>query len=304
MAVTAAMVKELREMTGAGMMDCKKALAATDGDMEKAVEFLREKGLAGAAKKAGRIAAEGIVATALSADEKKAVVVEVNAETDFVAKNAEFQNFVKVCADTVMQENPADLDTLLACKAAGTDMTVEALVRDKVLTIGENIKIRRFVRYEGVVATYIHGGGRIGVLVKFDTTPEIAAKEEFKAYAKDICMQVAAANPGYLNEASVPADVIEHERKILTEQVINEGKPAQIAEKIVNGKMGKYYKENCLVDQLFVKDGDYTVAKYTDKIGKDLGGKIEIVSFVRYEKGEGLEKKSDNFADEVASMIK
>ena len=168
-------------------------------------------------------------------------------------------------------------------------MTVEALVQDKVLTIGENIKIRRFVRYEGVVATYIHGGGRIGVLVKFDTTPEIAAKEEFKAYAKDICMQVAAANPSYLNEASVPADVIEHERKILTEQVINEGKPAQIAEKIVNGKMGKYYKENCLVDQLFVKDGDYTVAKYTDKIGKDLGGKIEIVSFVRYEKGEGLD---------------
>ena len=303
-AVTAAMVKELREMTGAGMMDCKKALAATDGDMEKAVEFLREKGLAGAAKKAGRIAAEGIVATAVAADEKKAVIVEVNAETDFVAKNAEFQNFVKICADTVMQENPADLDALLACKAAGTDMTVEALVQDKVLTIGENIKIRRFVRYEGVVATYIHGGGRIGVLVKFDTTPEIAAKEEFKAYAKDICMQVAAANPGYLNEASVPADVIEHERKILTEQVINEGKPAQIAEKIVNGKMGKYYKENCLVDQLFVKDGDYTVAKYTDKIGKDLGGKIEIVSFVRYEKGEGLEKKSDNFADEVASMIK
>ena len=199
MAVTAAMVKELREMTGAGMMDCKKALAATDGDMEKAVEFLREKGLAGAAKKAGRIAAEGIVATTAAADEKKAVIVEVNAETDFVAKNAEFQNFVKICADTVMQENPADLDALLACKAAGTDMTVEALVQDKVLTIGENIKIRRFVRYEGVVATYIHGGGRIGVLVKFETTPEIAAKEEFKAYAKDICMQVAAANPGYLN---------------------------------------------------------------------------------------------------------
>ena len=303
-AFTAKDVAALREKTGCGMMDCKKALTDAEGNMEKAIDLLREKGLAAATKKAGRIAAEGVAFACTNDDNTAGVVIEVNAETDFVAKNAEFQNFVKICADTVMQENPADLDALLACKAAGTDMTVEALVQDKVLTIGENIKIRRFVRYEGVVATYIHGGGRIGVLVKFDTTPEIAAKEEFKAYAKDICMQVAAANPGYLNEASVPADVIEHERKILTEQVINEGKPAQIAEKIVNGKMGKYYKENCLVDQLFVKDGDYTVAKYTDKIDKDLGGKIEIVSFVRYEKGEGLEKKSDNFADEVASMIK
>ena len=304
MAFTAKDVAQLRERTGCGMMDCKKALTEANGDMDAAIDFLREKGLAAAAKKAGRIAAEGAAYAATNEAGNVGVVIEVNAETDFVAKNDEFNNFVKICAQTVMEQNPADVDALLACKAAGSDETIADILQEKILTIGENIKIRRFVRYEGVVATYIHGGGRIGVLVKFDTTPEIAAKEEFKAYAKDICMQVAAANPGYLNEASVPADVIEHERKILTEQVINEGKPAQIAEKIVNGKMGKYYKENCLVDQLFVKDGDYTVAKYTDKIGKDLGGKIEIVSFVRYEKGEGLEKKSDNFADEVASMIK
>ena len=304
MAFTATDVKNLREMTGVGMMDCKKALTDAQGDMDKAVDILREKGLAAATKKAGRIAAEGVAYACTNEEGTVGVVIEVNAETDFVAKNAEFQNFVKICADTVMKENPADLEALMACKAVGTDMTVEALVQDKVLTIGENIKIRRFVRYEGVVATYIHGGGRIGVLVKFDTAPEIAAKDEFKVYAKDICMQVAAANPSYLNEASVPADVVEHEKKILTEQVMNEGKPAQIAEKIVNGKMAKYYKEVCLLDQLFVKDGDYTVAKYTEKVGKDLGGKIEIASFVRYEKGEGLEKRADNFADEVASMIK
>ncbi|MCQ4021571.1 MULTISPECIES: translation elongation factor Ts [unclassified Ruminococcus] len=301
-AFTAQDVKSLREKTGCGMMDCKKALTQADGDMDAAIDFLREQGLAKQAKKSGRIAAEGVAYAQTNADNTCGVVIEVNAETDFVAKNADFQAFVKTCADTVMEQNPADVDALLECKASGSEETVAALLQEKVLTIGENIKIRRFVRYEGTVVTYIHAAGRIGVMVKFDT--DVADKDEFKTYAKDIAMQVAAANPLYLNEAAVPADVIEHEKKILTEQVINEGKPAQIAEKIVMGKIGKYYKENCLVDQIFVKDGDYTVKKYTDKVAKDLGGNIAIVDFARFEKGEGLEKRQDNFAEEVAGMVK
>lgn len=301
-AFTAQDVKALREKTGCGMMDCKKALTEANGDMDAAIDFLREQGLAKAAKKSGRIAAEGVAYAETNADATVGVVIEINAETDFVAKNDEFKAFVKTCADTVMNQNPADVDALLECKAEGSDVTVADLLQEKIQTIGENIKIRRFVRFEGAVVTYIHAAGRIGVMVKFDT--DLADKDEFKTYAKDIAMQVAAANPLYLDEKSVPADVIEHEKKILTEQVINEGKPAQIAEKIVMGKIGKYYKENCLVDQLFVKDGDYTVKKYTEKVAKDLGGSIAIVDFARYEKGEGLEKRQDNFAEEVASMVK
>lgn len=301
-AFTAQDVKALREKTGCGMMDCKKALTEANGDMDAAIDFLREQGLAKAAKKSGRIAAEGVAYAETNADATVGVVIEINAETDFVAKNDEFKAFVKTCADTVMNQNPADVDALLACKAEGSDVTVADLLQEKIQTIGENIKIRRFVRFEGAVVTYIHAAGRIGVMVKFDT--DLADKDEFKTYAKDIAMQVAAANPLYLDEKSVPADVIEHEKKILTEQVINEGKPAQIAEKIVMGKIGKYYKENCLVDQLFVKDGDYTVKKYTEKVAKDLGGSIAIVDFARFEKGEGLEKRQDNFAEEVASMVK
>ena len=304
MAFTAKDVAALREKTGCGMMDCKKALTEANGDMEAAMDILREKGLPAATKKAGRIAAEGVAFACTNEAGNVGVVIEVNAETDFVAKNAEFQAFVKTCADTVIANNPADLDALMKCTAVGTDMTVEALVQDKVLTIGENIKIRRFERYEGVVATYIHAAGRIGVMVKFDTADEVAAKDEFKAYAKDIAMQIAAINPSYLDEASVPAEVVEHEKKILTEQVMNEGKPEKIAEKIVMGKLGKFFKENCLVDQVFVKDNDLTVAKYTEKVAKELGGDIKIVSFVRFEKGEGLEKRADDFADEVANMIK
>lgn len=304
MAFTAKDVANLREKTGCGMMDCKKALTEADGNMEAAMDILREKGLAAATKKAGRIAAEGVAYAATNEAGNVGVVIEVNAETDFVAKNTDFQNFVKTCADTILEKNPADMDALMKTVANGTDMTVEALVQDKVLTIGENIKIRRFERYEGVVATYIHAAGRIGVMVKFDTTDEMAAKPEFKAYAKDVAMQVAAANPSYLDEASVPSEIVEHERKILTEQVINEGKPEKIAEKIVNGKLGKYFKEVCLLDQPFVKDGDVSVQKYTENTAKELGGEIKIVSFVRFEKGEGLEKRADNFADEVAGMIK
>lgn len=304
MSFTAKDVKALREKTGCGMMDCKKALTESNGDMDKAIDFLREKGLAAATKKSGRIAAEGIAFACTNDKENIGVVIEVNAETDFVAKNADFQNFVKVCANTVIESNPANLDELLKTKAAGSDMTIADLVQEKILTIGENIKIRRFCRYEGVVSTYIHAAGRIGVMVKFDTSNEIANNPEFKQYAKNIAMQIAAVNPLYLDQTSVPTDVVNHEKKILTEQVINEGKPANIAEKIVMGKMSKFYKENCLVDQIYVKDSDLTVTKYTDKIANDLGGNIKIVAFERFEKGEGLEKREDNFADEVANMIK
>ena len=285
-------------------MDCKKALTEANGDMDAAIDFLREKGLAAATKKAGRIAAEGVAYACTNEAGNVGVAIEVNAETDFVAKNADFQNFVKTCADTVMAQNPADVDALLTCKAADSELTVDELLKEKILTIGENIKIRRFQRFEGTVVSYIHGGGRIGVLVKFETSPEVAAKEGFQEYAKNIAMQVAAINPSYLDEASVPADVVEHEKKILTEQVIESGKPANIAEKIVVGRLGKFYKEVCLVEQAYVKDGDLSVKQYTENTAKELGGDIKIVAFVRFEKGEGLEKREDNFADEVANMIK
>ena len=297
-------VAALREKTGCGMMDCKKALTEANGDMDAAIDFLREKGLAAATKKAGRIAAEGVAYACTNEAGNVGVAIEVNAETDFVAKNADFQNFVKTCADTVMAQNPADVDALLTCKAADSELTVDELLKEKILTIGENIKIRRFQRFEGTVVSYIHGGGRIGVLVKFETSPEVAAKEGFQEYAKNIAMQVAAINPSYLDEASVPADVVEHEKKILTEQVIESGKPANIAEKIVVGRLGKFYKEVCLVEQAYVKDGDLSVKQYTENTAKELGGDIKIVAFVRFEKGEGLEKREDNFADEVANMIK
>ncbi|MEF2920218.1 MAG: translation elongation factor Ts, partial [Acutalibacteraceae bacterium] len=229
------------------------------------------------------------------------VVIEVNAETDFVAKNADFQAFVETCADTVLEQNPADVEALLACVAVGSTETVDALLKEKVLTIGENIKIRRFARFEGAVTSYIHAAGRIGVIVKFDT--DVADKDGFQAYAKDVAMQIAAINPGYLNKEAVTPEIIEHEKKIMTEQVMNEGKPANIAEKIVMGKIGKFYKENCLVEQEFVKDSSMTVTQYTNNVAKELGGSITITDFVRYEKGEGLEKREENFAEEVAAAM-
>ena len=304
MAFTAQDVKNLREQTGCGMMDCKKALTESGGDFDKAVEYLREKGLAAAQKKAGRIAAEGMVYATVCG--KVGVVVEVNAETDFVAKNDMFQTFVKDVAGVVAEQNPADVDALLACKM-GED-TVEAALKEKILVIGENIKIRRFERFEGICSAYIHAGGTHAVLVGFETSEEIAAKPEFEAYGKDIAMQIAAANPGYLCEADVPAEVIEKEKEILLAQIANDpknaNKPDAIKEKMVLGRIGKFYKENCLVDQEFVKDNELTVAKYTDKVAKELGGEIKITKFARYEKGEGLEKKADDFAAEVASMMK
>ena len=302
MAFTAQDVKTLREKTGCGMMDCKKALTQADGNMDAAIDILREQGLAKQAKKASRIAAEGVAYAATNADATVGVVVEINSETDFVAKNDDFMSFVKTVADTIIEKNPADVDALLAEKAADSDMTVAELLQEKVLTIGENIKIRRFARYEGAVATYIHAGGKIGVMVNFET--DVAGKEGFAEYGKDIAMQIAAVNPSYLQKSDVPDEVIEHEKAIMTEQVINEGKPEAIAQKIVLGKIGKYYEENCLVNQAFVKDNKMTVEQYTAKVAKDLGGSIKILGFVRFEKGEGLEKREDNFADEVANMIK
>jgi elongation factor Ts len=284
------------------MMDCKRALVESDGNIDAAVDYLREKGLAAAAKKSGRIAAEGVV-LGFSSDTASAIV-EVNSETDFAAKSEQFVSFVSAVAKTVALQNPATVEDLMTMKLADSTDTVEEALREKILKIGENIKVRRFERYEGAVATYIHGGGRIGVMVKVDTSAELAANDTLKDAIRDVAMQVAAAFPLYLTSADVPAEVLEHEKKILTEQVINEGKPAAIAEKIVAGKISKYYKENCLADQDFVKNGDFTVSKYIDSIATTLGGTVKLVSFVRFEKGEGIQKREDNFADEVAGMIK
>ena len=301
---TAQDVKELREKTGCGMMDCKKALVECDGDMDKAVDYLREKGLAKAEKKAGRVAAEGIVDVVI--ENGVGVVLEVNSETDFVGKNAEFRTFVSNVAKQIIADNPADVETLLASDfAAAPGQTVELALKEKIATIGENMNIRRFGRFEGTLVGYVHGEGRIGVLVKFNVgDAAVAEGDAFKAYAKDIAMQVAASYPEYTKIADVPADVIAKETEIFKAQAMNEGKPEAIAEKMVVGRLNKRYKELCLVEQPFIKDPDKSVTQYTNETAKELGTTIEIVEFIRLEKGEGLEKKEDNFADEVASMIK
>lgn len=299
---TAKDVKALREQTGCGMMDCKKALVEADGDMEKAVDFLREQGLAKQAKKASRVAAEGMAFAMTTEDHKKGVVIEVNAETDFVAKNADFQAFVNTCAQTVIDNNPADVEALLACNASGTDKTVAELLQEKVLVIGENIQIRRFKLMEGACVAYVHAGGVIGVLVNFKT--DLADKPEFVTYGKDVAMQIAALNTPYLKESDVPVEVLEHEKEIMKAEVVNSGKPEAIADKIVMGKIGKFYKENCLLDQAFVKENKISVQQYTNNTAKELGGSIEITEFVRFEKGEGIEKREDDFAAEVAAMTK
>lgn len=303
-AITAQIVKELREKTGCGMMDCKKALAATDGDMEKAIEFLREKGLATAAKKAGRIASEGLVTVSICDECKAGVVLEVNAETDFVAKNEEFRNFVDSVATVILKKAPADIEALLALEIED-GKSVDAALKEKIATIGENMNIRRFVRYEGNLIGYVHGEGRIGVMVKFAVGNDaVCASEEFVSYAKNVAMQIAAINPAFLKREEVPSEVVEKEKEILMAQAINEGKPANIAEKMVAGRIQKYYKENCLVEQEYVKNPDQTVKAYTEEVAKSLGTTIEIECFARLERGEGLEKKEENFADEVASMMK
>ena len=306
MAISAKDVMELRKQTDCGMMECKKALTEADGNFEKAIEILRERGLATAAKKAGRIAAEGMVYADYCPECKVGVVIEVNAETDFVAKNDKFVKFVKDATKVIMEQNPADVETLMNCKMG--DETVDQALKELILVIKENIKVRRFVRYEGVCSAYVHGGGTHGILVNFETTNGIEAKDEFVAYGKDIAMQVAAANPGYVDEASVPAEVVAKEKEIMLVQMAqdpkNANKPEAVKQKMIEGKIKKFFKENCLVDQEFVKDGDLTVAQYTAKVAKDLGGDIKIVKFARFQKGEGLEKRADDFAAEVASMVK
>lgn len=301
MAFTAKDVQLLRERTGVGMMDCKKVLESCDGEMGKAVEILREKGLAAAAKKAGRIASEGVVYAYVDESAKAGAILEVNSETDFVANNEGFQDFVKLVAQTIVKQNPADLDALFNLTAEGGS-TVLALLQDKVLTIGENIKIRRFERIEGDLITYVHGGGRIGVIVKFET--DVADKPGFKEYGKDIAMQIAAMNPRYLEKSEVPQEVVDEEKKVLTVQAMNEGKPQAIAEKMVIGRIAKFYKDICLVDQEFVKNAELTVTKYTEQVAKELGGKIKIIRFVRFEKGEGLAKREDNLAADIAALVK
>ena len=303
MAFTASDVKNLRERTGCGMMDCKKALTESNGDFEKAIEYLREKGLAAATKKAGRIAAEGMVFATVNKEAKVGVAIEVNSETDFVAKNEQFRAFVADLAKIVAETNPATVEELMT-KTMEDGNTVEAGLQEKILVIGENIKIRRFVRYEGPCVAYIHAGGTHGVLVKFETSDEVFAKAEFEAYGKDVAMQVAAANPTYLCREEVAPEVLEKEKEILMQQAINEGKPANIAEKMVMGRIAKFYKENCLLDQAFVKDDKQSITDYTNATAKELGGDIKVVAFTRFEKGEGLEKKEDNFAEEIASMTK
>ena len=266
-------------------------------------EILRERGLATAAKKASRVAAEGMVYADYCPECKVGVVIEVNAETDFVAKNDKFVAFVKEATQVIMKQNPADVEALMACKTEAGE-TVDEALKNLILVIKENIKVRRFVRYEGVCSAYVHGGGTHGILVNFETTNGIEAKDEFVTYA----MQVAAANPGYVDEASVPAEVVAKEKEIMLAQMAGDpktaNKPEAVKQKMIEGKIKKFFKENCLVDQEFVKDGDLTVAQYTAKVAKDLGGDIKIVKFTRFQKGEGLEKRADDFAAEVASMVK
>ena len=290
--ITAELVKQLREKTGAGMMDCKKVLTETDGDMEKAAELLRERGIAKAAKKSGRVAAEGLVATYVTADKKVGSIVEVNAETDFVGKNEEFVKFVNDVAEVIAEKNPADVETLLETSYKESGKTVKEVLTEKIATIGENMTIRRFERFEseGLVESYIHGAGKIAVLVDF-------AKGESEL-AKDVCMQIAAARPEYLNREAVPQERVEKEMEILKAQAMNEGKPAEIAEKMVQGRIGKFYGEICLIEQPFVKDPDTKVGQLIKNKG------AEMVRFARFEKGEGIEKKEENFAEEVMKQLK
>ena len=304
MAFTAKDVQKLREMTGVGMMDCKKALTEADGDFDRAIEWLREKGLAAQTKKAGKVAAEG-VSYAITADNGVGVVIEVNSQTDFVAKNEVFQDFVKQLAAVVASENPADVEALKACKYPGTDRTVAEVTADKVLSIGENIQIRRFVRYaDGVNIPYIHMGGKVGVLVNLSV--EGIAPEKVVELGKDIAMQICAMNPTYLDKSDVDQSTLDKEKEILMiqakEDPKNAGKPEKIIEKMVMGRIGKYYAENCLLQQAFVKENKTSVEKHIAEVASQLGGKVVVKAFTRFATGEGIEKAEDDFASEVAKM--
>ncbi len=304
MAITASMVKELREMTGAGMMDCKKALSETNGDMDAAIEFLRKNGQAKAEKKAGRIAAEGIVKTVVK-DDKVAAIVEVNSETDFVAKNEEFQNFVEAVVNQAADTEAADIDAFLAEPwAADTTKTVKDALVEKVAVIGENLNIRRFEKVvtDGCVVSYIHGGGRIGVLIEADTD---VINDEIKKCLKNVAMQVAAMSPKYTSRAEVSQEYMDHEKEILFAAAKKENpeKPENIIEKMIIGRLNKELKEICLLDQAYVQDSDLTVAKYVEKVAKENNANVTVKRFVRFETGEGIEKKQEDFAAEVAAQM-
>ena len=310
MAITASMVKELRELTGVGMLDCKKALAETDGDMEKAVEYLREKGLAASEKKAGRIASEGVCLSYLNDDKSVGVVVEVNSETDFVAKNPVFREYVLQVAEHIANSQAADVEALLAeAWKFDTSMTVAEALSSKVAVIGENLKIRRFEKYakegNGTIVSYIHGGGRIGVMIEIACDNVTDAVEEM---GKNVAMQIAALNPQFICVDDVPAEFVAKEKEILTQQAMNDpknaSKPANIIEKMIDGRLNKEMKEICLVEQPYVKDGDLTFKKYIESVAKEVGAPITIKRMVRFETGEGLEKKEENFAEEVAKAAK
>jgi elongation factor Ts len=306
--ITAASVKELRERTGAGMMDCKKALTETNGDLDKAIEFLREKGLAAAAKKAGRVAAEGLVAAYINDSKQVGVLVEVNCETDFVTKNPDFQKFTADAARLIADKAPADNEALSALPMQDGKTVTETL-NALIATIGENMTVRRFARFElagdGLIDYYIHLGGKIGVLVECAVTQAATANSsEFTTLVKDLAMQIAAAKPEYIRREEVPDAVLEQEKAIYKAQAINEGKPETIAEKIMVGRLDKFFKEICLMEQLFIKDTDKTVAKLLQEINAKFGEDIRIIRFARFEKGEGIEKKKDDFASEVMSQIK
>ena len=305
MAITAGMVKELREMTGAGMMDCKKALTETNGDMDAAVEFLRKNGQAKAEKKAGRIAAEGIVKTVVR-DDKLAAIVEVNSETDFVAKNDEFQGFVEAVVNQIADSDAADMDAFMAeAWAADASKTVKDALVEKIAVIGENLNIRRFEKVSaenGCVVSYIHGGGRIGVLVVADTD---VVNDEIKTCLKNVAMQVAAMSPKYVSRDEVSQEFMDHEKEILLAQAKKENpeKPENIIEKMIIGRLNKEMKEICLLDQVYVQDSDLTVAKYVDKVAKENNANVTVKKFIRFETGEGIEKKQENFAEEVAAQM-
>lgn len=304
--ISAKVVMELRKKTGCGMMECKKALVTANGDFDEAIKILREKGLAVAAKKADRVAADGIV-DVYTADGCTAII-EVNTETDFVAKNASFKEFVHGILVTIVENKPADVAALLATKFAGKETTVEDELKQEIFTIGENMSIRRFEVVEGVTGTYIHGGGSAGVVAKFEVEGGIENTDAFAEYAKNVCMQIAAMTPLYVCKCNVPESVIQAEKDILLAQIKNDpklaNKPEQIIEKMVTGRIEKYYDTNCLVHQQYVKEENMTVKQYTENTAKELGGSIKVVSFVKYEKGEGIEKREDDFASEIEKLVK
>jgi elongation factor Ts len=301
--ITADMVKELRERTGAGMMDCKRALSSADGDMEKAIEILREKGLAAAAKKAGRVASEGLVETYISEDGKVGAIVEVNCETDFVTKNDDFITFTKNIAKQAAHSNAKNIEELQNEKYISGGESVKDTLSGLVAKIGENMNFRRFERFtadgNGIIKDYIHGGGRIGVLVQLES----GKTDDLDELAKDLAMQIAAANPLYISRDQVTNETIEKEKEIYKVQAMNEGKPENIAEKRVQGRVQKFFKEICLLEQLWIKDQDYTIQKLLDEKSKAIGSKVSVKKFTRYEKGEGIEKKNEDFAAEVQAQI-